>query len=119
MLLSAIAGFFGVMMAMAFLTRWLTAVFAALGKGPFSAPHKSDLIAVALTTLLHPVPWLLVAGAYFGGRRLLGPPLSEGWRWFCVGACLLFYAVLLLQILLRMRRIRSKSNVERLTSGSS
>lgn len=105
---SALAGFFGVMIAITFLTHWLTAVFAAFGKGPFSAPHKRDITAMVLTTVLHPVPWLLVVGVYFGVSRLFGPPLSEGWKWFCSGAglCLLYYAALLLVILRRVRKIR-------------
>jgi hypothetical protein len=112
LLLSTLAGFFGVMVAITFLTHWLTAVFAAFGKGPFSAPHKSDITAVVLTTVFHPVPWLLIAGAYFGMSRLLGPPLSEGWKWFCggAGASLLYYSALLLLIFRRVRKNRSKKN---------
>jgi hypothetical protein len=84
----------------------LRAIMSAFGKGPFSAPHRTDLVAVVMTTLLHPVPWILPIGGWFGIRRLIfGPIIPEGWRWFWIGVgC---WAILVPALLaLMMRRIR-------------
>jgi hypothetical protein len=81
-----LAGFMAANVATVFFTHWLRAVLSAFGKGPGSAPHRTDLIAAVMTTLLHPVPWMLLIGAWFGIRRLiLGPTVPEGWRWFWLG----------------------------------
>jgi hypothetical protein len=53
------AGFMAGNLATMFLTHWLRAVLSAFGKEPFykpAAPHRIDIGAAVITTLLHPVP---------------------------------------------------------------
>ena len=104
------AGFLAGNVATVFFTHWLRAVLSAFGKGPSSAPHRIDLIAALMTTLLHPVPWMLLIGAWFGMRRLiLGPTVPEGWRWFWLGVG--GWAVLLSVFLTKMMRGVAKAKI--------
>ena len=73
------AGFFAGNAATMFLTHWLRAVMAAFGRGPVSAPHRIDALAVLMMTLLHPVPWMLVIGGWLGIHRVIfGPTTGRG-----------------------------------------
>lgn len=109
------SGFMAGNVATMFLTHWLRAVLSAFGKGPASAPHQIDVVAVVMTTLLHPVPWILIIGGWFGIRRLIfGPTIPEGWRWFWigVGCWAILMPALLALIMRRVRKARAKT-VER------
>ena len=104
-------GFMAGNAATMFLTHWLHAVMAAFGKGPVSAPHRIDVIAALMMTLLHPVPYMLLIGAWFGTHRLIfGPAIPQGWRWFWVGVgCwAIFVAALSALTVQRMRKARAK-----------
>jgi hypothetical protein len=80
------AGFMAGNAATMFFTHWLYAVMAAFGKGPVSAPHRINALAALMMTLLHPVPWMLLIGGWFGIRRLIfGPVIPQGWGWFWIG----------------------------------
>jgi hypothetical protein len=57
------AGFLAGNAATMFLTHWLCAVIAAFGRGPVSAPHRMDILAVVMMTLLHPAPWAIFGAA--------------------------------------------------------
>jgi hypothetical protein len=105
------AGFLAGNAATMYLTHWLVAVMAAFGRGPVSAPHRIDLVAVLIMTLLHPVPWMLLIGGWLGIHRLIfGPIIPEGWRWFWlgVGCWAIFIAALSGSIMRRMRKARVK-----------
>lgn len=106
------AGFMGGNAAIMFVTRWLRAVMAAFGRGPVSAPHRIDVIAVLMTTLLHPVPWMLLIGAWFGIRRLIfGPAIPEGWRWFWTGAGCWALFIAALSALIVRRTLKSRAKI--------
>jgi hypothetical protein len=100
------AGFLAGNAATMFLTHWLVAVMAAFGRGPVSAPHRIDVVAVLVMTILHPVPWILLIGGWLGIRRLIfGHMIPDGWRWFWIGAsCWVIYVAALVG--LRMRPMR-------------
>jgi hypothetical protein len=105
------AGFLAGNAAMMFLTHWLVAVMAAFGRGPVSAPHRIDVVAALMMTLLHPVPWMLLIGGWLGIHRLIfGPIIPEGWRWFWIGVgCWVFLAAGLSALIMRrMRKARAK-----------
>jgi hypothetical protein len=109
------AGFLAGNAATMFLTHWLRAVMAAFGRGPVSAPHRIDVLAVMMTTLLHPVPWMLLIAGWLGIHRLIfGPMIAEGipegWRWFWIGAgaWAIFVAALSSLIMRRVRKARAK-----------
>jgi hypothetical protein len=100
------AGFFAGNAVTMFLTHWLRAVMAAFGRGPVSAPHRIDGLAVFMMTVLHPVPWMLLIGSWLGIHRLIfGATISEGWRWFWIGAGAWAILVAALSALI-MRRVR-------------
>jgi hypothetical protein len=105
------AGFFAGNAATMFLTHWLRAVMAAFGRGPVSAPHRVDVLAAVMTTLLHPVPWMLLIGGWLGIHRLIfGPAIPEGWRWFWIGAACwaIYIAALSVLFMRRARKARAK-----------
>jgi hypothetical protein len=106
------AGFLAGNAATMFLTHWLLAVMAAFGRGPVSAPHRVDVLAAVMMTLLHPVPWMLLIGGWFGGHRVIfGPIIPDGWRWFWIGAgCwVIFAAARMASVMRRMRKATSKT----------
>ena len=50
-------------------------------------PKNRSHPSARITTVLHLVLWILIAGGCLGIRRLvLGPAIPEGWRWFWSGA---------------------------------
>jgi hypothetical protein len=109
------AGFFAGNAATMFLTHWLRAVMAAFGRGPVSAPHRVDALAVLMLTLLHPVPWMLLIGGWLGINRLIFGAtilegIPEGWRWFWIGASAwaIFVAAISALIMRRVRKARAK-----------
>ena len=109
------AGFLAGNAATMFLTHWLRAVMAAFGRGPVSAPHRIDGLAVFMMTLLHPAPWMLLIGGWLGIRRLiLGPTIPEGWRWFWIGAgaWVILVAALSALAMRRVRNIRAKTSAQ-------
>jgi hypothetical protein len=103
------AGFLAGNAATMFFTHWLHAVMAAFGKGPVSAPHRVDLLAALMMTILHPVPWMLLIGGWFAVHRLIfGPIIPDGWRWFWIGAaCWTIYVAALVTLMMR-RKAKAK-----------
>ena len=109
------AGFFAGNAATMFLTHWLSALRAAFGRGPVSAPHRIDRLAVLMLTLLHPVPWMLLIGPWLGIRRLIfGPTIPEGWLWFWMGAggWAIFIAAFSVLFMRRVQKARTKSGAQ-------
>jgi hypothetical protein len=107
-----LAGFLAGNAAAMFFAHWLHAVMAAFGKGPVSAPHRIDVLAALMLTLLHPLPWVVLIGGWFGIRRVIfGSIIPEGWRWFWMGAgCWVIYvAALLASMMLRTRKAKAKA----------
>jgi hypothetical protein len=69
---------------MGLISRWVMLLVAAFTPGPGpngdAAPPRSR--SARLFAILHPVPWLAIAGLALGVWRLRSGPVGEGWLWF-------------------------------------
>ena len=88
--------------------RWLALFLASIGKFfPKESPaiRGRSIAPILLSTLFHPVPWLIVVGIPYGLIRLVEAPPSAEWLWF-LGGVALYFPIVGLNVLLALRRSR-------------
>ncbi len=106
-------GFFAGLVGGGVIARWLALFLAAIGKAlPKESPpvRRRAIVPVLLSTVLHPVPWLLFALLPYGLFRLFATPPRREWLWFLGGVALYFpfIGVTLLYAFRKARKIRAE-----------
>ena len=69
------------------LMRWVLLLLGSIGRLPLrlgSASQRPRAVGLRLT-IVHPVPWLVLAGLVFGIRAVISSPDRAEWLWFLAG----------------------------------
>jgi len=85
----AVPGAFAGLMSFVLISRWLRLALAACGIEPTpgltkNSPHRSRR-AAAILAIIHPIPWLVIAGIFVGIPHVLASSARSEWIWFLVG----------------------------------